>query len=55
MNEEINEVISSFEEEKIRLKELMDECLSDSDFEGAHQFQRGIIIVNHQLDILKKA
>lgn len=54
MNEEINEVISYFEEEKIRLKELMDECLSDSDFEGAHQFQRGIIIVNHQLDILKK-
>lgn len=54
MNEEMNEVINYFEDEKNRLDELMNECISDADFEGAHQFQLGIITVSNQLNILKK-
>lgn len=53
MNEELNELIIYYEEEKSRLEELLAECLQFSDYKYASQFQRGLRIVNTKLNILK--
>lgn len=53
MNEELNELIIYYEEEKSSLEELLAECLQFSDYKYASQFQRGLGIVNNKLNILK--
>ncbi|WP_231425433.1 hypothetical protein [Pedobacter sp. Leaf250] len=52
MNEELNELIVSYEDEREELTKRLNECLEDFDYLGAHKFQKGIAIANHQLVIL---
>jgi len=49
MNEELNELIASYEDEREELTKRLNECLEEFDYLGAHKFQKGIAIANHQL------
>ena len=51
MNEEINDLISYYQEEKQRLEELLEECLKFSDYEYAAKFQKALGIVNNKLGV----
>jgi len=53
MDEELNEIIIYYEEEKTRIEELLAECLQFSDYKYANLFQNGLGILNNQLTILK--
>ncbi|MET0573087.1 MAG: hypothetical protein ABWZ79_16815 [Pedobacter agri] len=52
MNEELNELIAAYEDEREELTKCLNECLEDFDYLGAHKFQQGIAMANHQLLIL---
>lgn len=53
MNEEINELISHYEEEKTQLELWIKGAVEQSDYKSAHVNQKALIYINNQLRIFK--
>ena len=53
MNEEINELISHYEQEKIQLEQLIKQAVEESDYKSAQVNQKALIYINNQLRIFK--